>query len=72
MNANLDVSSLIPAGLMVNLTTANIADSAGAQQVIDALRKRWPWIKHLFVNRRPKRTPYRRAKETPLSSSVAA
>ena len=36
--------------LMVNLTTANISDSAGAQVVIDALRKRWPWIKHLFAD----------------------
>lgn len=36
--------------LMVNLTTANIADSTGAQTVIDALGKRWPWIKHLFAD----------------------
>lgn len=36
--------------LMVNLTTANISDSAGAQLVIDGLRKRWPWIKHLFAD----------------------
>jgi putative transposase len=36
--------------LMVNLTTANISDSAGAQVVIEALRKRWPWIKHLFAD----------------------
>lgn len=28
--------------LMVNLTTADISDSAGAQMVVDALRKRWP------------------------------
>lgn len=35
---------------MVNLTTANISDSAGAQAVIDAPRKRWPWIKHLFAD----------------------
>jgi transposase len=33
--------------LMVNLTTADIADSAGAQAV---LRKRWPWVKHLFAD----------------------
>jgi transposase len=36
--------------LMVNLTTADIADSTGAQLVIEALRKRWPWIKHLFAD----------------------
>lgn len=36
--------------LMVNLTTAAIADSTGAQAILDALRKRWPWIKHLFAD----------------------
>jgi putative transposase len=36
--------------LMVNLTTADISDSAGAQQILDALRKRWPWMKHLFAD----------------------
>ena len=36
--------------LMVNLTTANIADSTGAQAVLEALRKRWPWVKHLFAD----------------------
>ncbi len=36
--------------LMVNLTTANISDSAGAQQILDAIRKRWPWIKHFFAD----------------------
>jgi len=36
--------------LMVNVTPANIADSTGAQLVIAALRKRWPWIKHLFAD----------------------
>ena len=36
--------------LMVNLTTADIADSAGAQTILDAIRKRWPWIKHLFAD----------------------
>ena len=36
--------------LMVNITTADIADSTGAQAVLDALRKRWPWIKHLFAD----------------------
>jgi len=36
--------------LMVNLTTDDIADSTGAQAVMEALRKRWPWIKHLFAD----------------------
>lgn len=36
--------------LMVNLTPANISDSAGAQAILDALRKRWPWIRHLFAD----------------------
>ena len=35
---------------MVNLTTADIADIAGAQAILDAIRKRWPWIKHLFAD----------------------
>ena len=34
--------------LAVNLTPADIADSTGAQLVLDALVKRWPWIRHLF------------------------
>jgi putative transposase len=34
--------------LAVNLTTADIADSAGAQMNLEALRKRWPWVRHLF------------------------
>ncbi len=36
--------------LMVNLTTANISDSAGAQTILDAIRKRWPWMKHLLAD----------------------
>ena len=36
--------------LMVNLTTADISDSAGAQKILDAIRKRWPWLKHLFAD----------------------
>lgn len=34
--------------LMLNLTTADISDSAGAHQIVAAIRKRWPWLKHLF------------------------
>jgi len=36
--------------LMINLTPANISDSAGAQTILDAIRKRWPWVKHLFAD----------------------
>jgi len=32
----------------MNLTPADIADSKGAQLVLDALESRWPWVKHLF------------------------
>ncbi len=36
--------------LMVNLTTADISDSAGAQAILDGIRKRWPWVRHLFAD----------------------
>jgi transposase len=36
--------------LMVNLTTADISDSAGAQTILEGIRKRWPWLKHLFAD----------------------
>jgi transposase len=36
--------------LLVNLTTADISDSAGAQMILDTIRKRWPWVKHLFAD----------------------
>jgi putative transposase len=36
--------------LMVNLTTADIADSTGAQAIIGAIRRRWPWLKHMFAD----------------------
>ena len=36
--------------LLVNLTTADISDSAGARAVLDAIRKRWPWVKHMFAD----------------------
>ena len=35
---------------MLNLTTADISDSAGAQVILDAIRKRWPWVKHRFAD----------------------
>jgi transposase len=36
--------------LVVNLTPADISDSAGAQMILDAIRKRWPWLKHPFAD----------------------
>ena len=36
--------------LMVNLTTADISDSAGAQAVLEAIHTRWRWIRHLFAD----------------------
>jgi hypothetical protein len=36
--------------LMVNLTTAEVQDAAGAEQIITAIRQRWPWLKHLFAD----------------------
>ena len=36
--------------LMINLTTADVSDSAGAQLILEAIRKRWPWLKHLFAD----------------------
>lgn len=32
--------------LMVRLTPADLADSTGAVPVLDALKQRWPWVKH--------------------------
>lgn len=36
--------------LMVHLTPADISDSAGGQMILDATRKRWSWVKHLFAD----------------------
>jgi putative transposase len=36
--------------LMVNITPADISDSAGAQTILAAIRKRWPFVKHLFAD----------------------
>lgn len=36
--------------LMVNLTPADIADSTGALVVLEAVKKRWPGVKHLFAD----------------------
>ena len=35
---------------MVNLTPANLSDRAGAQAILGAVRRRWPWVKHLFAD----------------------
>jgi len=34
--------------LILTLTTAEISDSLGAQQIMATIRKRWPWLKHLL------------------------
>ena len=36
--------------LMVNLTPADISDCAGAQAILDGIRKRWPRVTHLFAD----------------------
>lgn len=36
--------------LMVDLTPADISDSAGGQMILDAIRQRWPWLRHLFAD----------------------
>ena len=36
--------------LMVNLTPADVQDAEGAQQIVTAIRKRWPWLKPLFAD----------------------
>src|SRR5918998_787453 len=36
--------------LMVNLTPADVQDAHGAEQIIKAVRQRWPWLKHLFAD----------------------
>lgn len=34
----------------MNLTTADISDAAVPQVILDAMRKRWPRMKHLFAD----------------------
>ncbi len=36
--------------LMVRQTPADISDGVGAVMILDAIRKRWPWVKHLFAD----------------------
>ena len=41
---------------MLNLTPADVSDSAGAQLILDGVRKQWPWLKHLFADAEYART----------------
>ena len=36
--------------LMLNLTSADVQDAAGAELIVKAIRKRWPWLKHFFAD----------------------
>lgn len=36
--------------MMIDLTPADISDSADALLILDAVRRRWPWLKHLFAD----------------------
>ncbi|GBQ79032.1 transposase [Asaia bogorensis NBRC 16594] len=36
--------------LLVRLMPADIPDSAGGQMILDAIRKRWPYVKHLVAD----------------------
>ena len=36
--------------VMVNLTTADVQDATGAERIVAAVRKRWPWLKHLLAD----------------------
>ncbi|GEK96252.1 hypothetical protein GKA01_14490 [Gluconobacter kanchanaburiensis NBRC 103587] len=36
--------------LLVRLTPADISDSAEGRMILEAIRKRWPWMKHLFAD----------------------
>jgi putative transposase len=36
--------------LMVRLTPADLSDSAGGQMILDTIKKRWPWMKHVFAD----------------------
>ena len=41
--------------LMIDPTAADISGSAGARTILDAIRKRWPWLKPLFADGAPAR-----------------
>jgi putative transposase len=36
--------------VMLKLTPAGVRDAAGAERIITAIRKRWPWLKPLFAD----------------------
>jgi transposase len=36
--------------LLVNLTPADVQDAVGAERIIATIRRRWPWLKHLFAD----------------------
>lgn len=36
--------------LMVNVTAADVQDAQGAEEIVCAVRRRWPWLKHLFAD----------------------
>ena len=36
--------------LMVTLTTADVQAAAGAEAIVKGVRRRWPWLKHLFAD----------------------
>ena len=36
--------------LMVNLTSTNVPNSVGTWMILDAIRRRWPWIGHPFAD----------------------
>ena len=36
--------------LMVNLTTADVQDAPGAEEIVRTILQRWPWLKHLFAD----------------------
>lgn len=35
---------------MVGLTPADVSDSAGAFEIAEAMKKRWPWLGQLFAD----------------------
>lgn len=43
-----DLALMLDRLLAINLTPADVADSTGAMLVLDALKQKWPGIKHLF------------------------
>lgn len=36
--------------LVMGCTAADISDSAGAREILEALRRRYPWLRHLFAD----------------------